>query len=206
MLDRLKNRWVRLSLGDRIALLVAEACVVSACFWLLPLSEFTRDWQTALVAWGLVFAFLQGMIIFVVAVIASLRQEASPTLPPSAKRTTKIGQAIIVWVTLAILYWAGGYVADWMFPQSSWATKWRYSLADDLKDAVYVIERQPHDCEFLSAPLGAKHCHYDKVVATVRVRTGQSGREVSYDEGKSWSPVVPSARAAVYVSWSKVQE
>lgn len=94
-----------------------------------------------------------------------------------------------------------------MFPESELATKWRYSLDTDLKDAVYVFDKHPHDCEFLSAPIGSKHCHYDKEVAFIRVRNSQSGgRAVSYDDGKTWSPAEAGVRTTVLVSWSKVHE
>jgi hypothetical protein len=102
---------------------------------------------------------------------------------------------------------SGGYAAEWTFPESEWATKWRYGLDDDLKDADYVMERHPHDCEFMSAPLGDKHCHYDKAIITVRVRNGQSGgRVVSYYEGKSWASADTGTRARVFVSWTKIQD
>lgn len=26
---------------------------------------------------------------------------------------------------------------------------------------VHVVEKRPHDCDFLTAPLGSKHCHYE---------------------------------------------
>ena len=119
--------------------------------------------------------------------------------------TSILGRLLLIVVVLALLYVAGGYFAEWMFPESEWATKWRYNLDSDLTDAVYVMEKPPHNCEFLSAPIGDKHCHYDKVVHVVRVRDGPSGREVSYD-GNSWSPAEPGVRATVYISWNKVED
>jgi hypothetical protein len=29
-----------------------------------------------------------------------------------------------------------------------------------------VIEHQPHDCDFMTAPMGQKHCHYQAHVET----------------------------------------
>jgi hypothetical protein len=92
-----------------------------------------------------------------------------------------------------------------MFPESEWATKWRYSLDSEFRDAVYVMDKHSHDCEFLSAPIGSKHCHYEKEVTTIRVRDGKTGRETSYD-GKTWSPAESGARATVLVSWRKIEE
>jgi hypothetical protein len=111
-------------------------------------------------------------------------------------------------LAFAALYFVGGYVADWMFPASGWATKWRYSLDEDLKDADYAIDKQPHDCEFMSAPMGNKHCHYEKLVATVRIRydNNNSRWEASIDEGKTWEPAQPGVRRTVVVSWRKVDD
>jgi hypothetical protein len=74
-------------------------------------------------------------------------------------------------------------------------------------DQVFVDHR-PHDCEWGTAPIGSKHCHYNAVIQTVRTFVDDKGRlMVSYDEGKS-SQVASSTREepAVYVSWAKVTE
>jgi hypothetical protein len=60
----------------------------------------------------------------------------------------------------------------------------------------------PHNCDFLTAPLGSKHCHYERVVTTIRIRRDQ----MSEDEGKTWGPVTPGAKRTVYVSWNKVDD
>ena len=109
-------------------------------------------------------------------------------------------------IALGLLYQPGGYVADWLFPDSEWATRWRYGLEDDLEGAVYQFDKQPHDCEFMSAPMGSKHCHYERQVATIRIRTNQSRREVSFDEGRTWFSAEGTERRAVFVTWKNVQE
>ena len=49
VVNRLKRRWNRISRGDRIALLLADAAIVAACLSLFPFSELTRkDWQIEL--------------------------------------------------------------------------------------------------------------------------------------------------------------
>jgi hypothetical protein len=99
-------------------------------------------------------------------------------------------------------------VADWLFPESEWATRWRYrGLVGDVGEATYIFERRHHDCEFLTAPIGDKHCRYDKQVTTIRLRHGPSGYlEVSHDEGRTWSLADSSDHAMVFVSWSKVED
>lgn len=75
-------------------------------------------------------------------------------------------------------------------------------------DASVSIAREPTDCDFLSAPLGSKDCHYEKVVAvemyTKDVKTGRP--IVSYDEGKTWNwnDGGPTYKTLVDVSWRKV--
>lgn len=106
----------------------------------------------------------------------------------------------------AIFVW-GGYAAVWLWPESVWANGWRYSLEQDLDGANVVADRKPHDCEFLTAPIGDKHCHYDKRVMTVRVRNAESaGAMVSYDEGKTWQTADPSVRRTVLVAWERITE
>jgi hypothetical protein len=204
VLNRLKERWGLLSRSDKILLLLAEVGVVAVSLRLLRVSELKSDWQTGLLVFGLVFAFSQGLVIALMAAIAAYRRP-SRTRPPSTS-WTDLGQGLLSLVAIGLLYAAGGYGTEWMFPQSIWATKWRYSLDSDLDGATYVMERRPHDCEFMSAPLGRKNCHYEKEVATVRIRRNQSRRQVSYDDGKTWAPADVDVGTAVLVTWRRVEE
>src|SRR5207302_6343237 len=80
VLKRLKAaRWSQLSRGDQVALLLAETGVIAACLWLLSASEFTRpEWQAALLLFGLLFVFVQGIVILTVAIFASRRRTWLP--------------------------------------------------------------------------------------------------------------------------------
>jgi len=200
VLNGIKEDWAHLSVGDRIALVLAETVVVAGCV-VMSVATAT-DWTSAIAVVAIVFLFLQVSVsVAAIAVIRSRRR--------AAKRAAKgIGfwRGVLVWIVLGLLYGAGAYVADWIFPESEWATKWRYSLDSELRNADFVFDKHPHDCEFLSAPMGDKHCHYDKVVATIRIRNGQSGREMSHDDGRTWSPAESGDRATVFVSWNKVDE
>jgi hypothetical protein len=50
---------------------------------------------------------------------------------------------------------------------------------------------KPHDCAFLSAPLGSKNCHWDKIVEVVMWRQSPPGAsQRSYDGGKTWVTIV----------------
>jgi hypothetical protein len=64
-------------------------------------------------------------------------------------------------------------------------------LADEYqisKDKI-VIESKPHGCDFDDAPLGAKHCHYEKEVNAIKACEQPSCRVI-----------------AVYVSWKKIDD
>jgi hypothetical protein len=87
--------------------------------------------------------------------------------------------------------WGASFVAIRLFPESPWAYKRNYLYDKELSDANITVERMPHNCDFLSAPLGHKNCHFDKNVLTVRIRTEGSQRLMSVDEGKTWTPASP---------------
>jgi predicted membrane channel-forming protein YqfA (hemolysin III family) len=119
---------------------------------------------------------------------------------------TIVSTAFSVLFLGGILFAAGGYVAVWFAPDKRWAYEWRYSLEKDMKGAVVTVERKPHDCDFTTAPLGAKHCHYERQLNTVRVRMKAGQRMVSYDEGRTWAPDDGSSQPAVWVTWHRVDD
>lgn len=119
--------------------------------------------------------------------------------------------------------------------QPEWLMKQMYSASEHIGIDNVVIIPKPHDCEFLTAPLGSKHCHYEAVVDKVMWKTFTPTRTPmrSFDGGKTWDVVehpgkcitdetedcpelgdptqagqVPiSAKVtAVMVNWHKVQE
>jgi hypothetical protein len=115
----------------------------------------------------------------------------------------------LVWVLLVILLWD--------VPGNIWHSKWRYALANGISSDNVVVEKHPHDCAFLAAPLGEKYCHYDREVSTLRRGTSTTGnRLVSYDEGKTWSVVESDPTVTnwpqsdtvvvVYINWKKIEE
>jgi hypothetical protein len=93
------------------------------------------------------------------------------------------GWLFLALVVVVIAYLAG--ITD---------TKWWYSNYLSVKDdSKIVIEKKPHDCEFMTAPLGRKNCHYDKVVATVKWGMSAGKPVQSFDEGKTWYAFTPDA-------------
>jgi hypothetical protein len=94
-------------------------------------------------------------------------------------------------------------------------TKW-WNAAGVKDENKIKIEKKPHDCEFLTAPLGNKNCHYDKVVQKTMWGTSTSNRPiVSFDDGKSWNEFTPEPGVTVpraptvvevYVTWNRVTD
>lgn len=131
-----------------------------------------------------------GIIILLTAVYVGQRKTAPAWLQRTAFRIRLLGKwlsyivgGLFVLASLALvlpLIIQEG--AMWLFPQSTFGYAMRYELPDN----KVVIERQPHDCEWDSAPIGSKHCHYEKIVQT---ETDQNGKVT-----------------AVYVNWQKVQD
>jgi hypothetical protein len=87
----------------------------------------------------------------------------------------------------------------------------KYANKYGVKPEQVTIQKQPHDCEYETAPLGKKNCHYEQVVTTVLVTADIYGKAiVSYDDGKTktWhfidpaNPVTPS----VVVTWNRIED
>lgn len=60
-----------------------------------------------------------------------------------------------------------------------WPTEWNYRFQHNEHTKIVPAGPQPEDCDFLTAPLGSKGCHYDK------------------------QPVYDEASNTVYLTWTK---
>jgi hypothetical protein len=84
--------------------------------------------------------------------------------------------------------WFSLLLAAGVFLYVSWDSKpviaWRF----DVDRNHLVVASKPHDCEFLTAPMGEKHCHYKLIVHRVLHSHAESdgGPIYSVDEGKTW--------------------
>lgn len=86
---------------------------------------------------------------------------------------------VVVWgAVLTVGYLAWDY---WLKPENERLAD-KYGVA---KEMVYIAPK-PHGCDFDDAPLGNKHCHYERIESAPKD-----------SEGKV---------TAVYVQWDKVQE
>ncbi len=122
-----------------------------------------------------------------------------------------VSAAVLMLLVVGGVWGIGPRIAVWLAPESEWVYQWRYAHSldkdgADLAGAEVHVQPKPHDCEFLTAPIGSKHCYYTREMSTVRIRHRQAGRAVSYDEGRTWSDAQPTDGPSMYVSWKKVQQ
>lgn len=162
---------------------------------------------------GLAFIFLMLGSPFVWMIYGALRPKdpvrsvaAQASLGDGAVRVAQWLGGLLI---LGFLSMIGSGIAVWVWPDRKWANEWWYSWAggSDLNKPTISVQSIPHDCEFLTAPMGSKHCHYKQNVVTVRIRSDAPGaRSISMDDGKTWSKAEPSDHPAVFISWEKVEE
>jgi hypothetical protein len=116
----------------------------------------------------------------------------------------QIVRRYIFWCfALWLLYEATGYVLVYLAPSSSYGYAIKYSV----NPSSVFIDRRPHDCEYETAPLGNKNCHYDAKVTSVRTSQAADGTGwASYDEGKTWVINTFNSTPGVSVLWSKIDE
>jgi hypothetical protein len=104
----------------------------------------------------------------------------------------------------------------WSFPGRVWHSKWRYTWEYDIPEGAVYVQDEPHDCAFLSAPLGEKYCHYERSVSITRWATSTTGNPISsYDDGKTWNIFDPPAGETapklstvkgVVINWEKKED
>jgi hypothetical protein len=114
----------------------------------------------------------------------------------------------LVFLFIAVIVW--GWVSD------LWNSKWRYATAYSVSTGDVYIPKRPHDCEFMTAPVGEKHCSYKRTVSTIRWATSTANAPImSTDEGKTWETFIPdsgvqvpqhSTVKEVYVNWEKEED
>jgi hypothetical protein len=113
--------------------------------------------------------------------------------------------------------WAIYAIAIVFLATAAWHSKWRYAMQYQVGPMKVVIAKEPHDCDFLFAPIGDKFCEYNRKVSTVRWgRTPDSNQPIlSMDDGKTWYPFTPEADVVVprystlegvSVDWEKKEE
>jgi len=110
----------------------------------------------------------------------------------------------LVWSVVA-LFVVFVLVPRWA--DSLFDSKTRYTIQYGVTTEHAFVQPEPHDCDFVRAPLGDKGCHYDKVVTTSKCGTDNATNKpiISYDDGKTWNWVTEgvTCQSEVAVSWNK---
>jgi hypothetical protein len=105
----------------------------------------------------------------------------------------------------------GYFLLSWI--AGLWYSKVLLSARYNVNTDNIVIDEEPHDCDFLHAPIGVKSCDYTRKISTVQYATSKTGEPIkSVDEGKTWETFTPDPGQTVlqspkveylYVTWTK---
>ena len=113
----------------------------------------------------------------------------APVDPRISSRKKTLDQPLrqaLVWGVLIV----GGSVAfNYLLTYSLTTEKERLAQEYHVSQDAIVIEPKPHGCAYDDAPLGNKHCHFEKFVDVQRTCPGSDCPATS-----------------VYVGWRKVEE
>jgi len=177
--------WVLLTVWEVVVILVATGLVNTG----------TNPSDASFVGWTLLWVLIP----------------LSPLLVPmKIQQWLKAGVSIVVllFIVGAMLWGAGAYLVVWLAPEAEWAYRWRYAAEKEGFDGAKInLSRKPHDCDFLTAPIGSKHCHYERRVETIRVISTRDGiRRASFDEGKTWQTIKGGLDPLVLVTWAKIDD
>jgi hypothetical protein len=124
--------------------------------------------------------------------------------PTAQQMWNERGRIAFGLIGLLVLLGGLGDILIYFAPTETWG----YAVKYGVDTSKIVIEKQPHNCEWDSAPLGNKHCHYDADVQVTKTTTGADGKTpiVSLDGGKTWMDNTSHLESSAFVSWSKVED
>ncbi len=109
--------------------------------------------------------------------------ETEPTATSAKRRASeRTFFARLGWLVFGVVVVLGATL--WLRPE-----KERLAREYDVSQDQVFVEPKPHGCDYDDAPLGNKHCHFERVVDTAKHCVGSNCRVT-----------------AVYESWKKVEE
>jgi hypothetical protein len=147
--------WAALT-SKLLAILVALLLCSSALAFLLGSKDTSALLLTLFgVLFGLVVLFAIGAVL-----VASVRWVLSKlgvvSLWRRSRKQLAAAAKVVLWISVIVWILSGLWPYLSLDPVKSW-----YALNSLVPVARVEVEKRPHDCEFLTAPLGEKHCHYN---------------------------------------------
>jgi hypothetical protein len=114
--------------------------------------------------------------------------------PQTAHRAVKFMFAVLLWL----------FIQGWA--ENIWNSREVLALRYNVSDDRITIDEEPHDCDFLRAPLGVKECSYAREITVIKAGTNAAGEHfITYDNGKTWTPdpQQQAKKSSVMVWWKK---
>jgi hypothetical protein len=164
--------WKEVPLGVKlVAVSVAMALVAVICVWLAGETDLVVLLLSILVAPYIVLALLFAFAQVVAASARWLLRRIGLLEGWRAVRdhVLAVGKSLL-WTGLII----SALVAFWPFLSPSPSKTW-YALRHNVPVKQIEIEKAPHDCAFLTSPLGAKQCHYEAKVTIMNHASAARG-------------------------------
>jgi hypothetical protein len=95
------------------------------------------------------------------------------------------GRILLSFIALVHLYAYTGDVLIYLAPSKTWGYALKYGVAD----SRVAIDKRPYNCEWGTAPLGDKHCHYEAQVQWTKIAVAADGVTplISFDGGRTWT-------------------
>jgi len=90
------------------------------------------------------------------------------------KDVLEVGR-FLFWVGVAALVLVGLWPYLSLDPVRSW-----YALTGKVPVEQVEMAKKPHDCEFMTAPIGDKRCHYDAKVVVLKGEDAPDGKRYLY--------------------------
>jgi hypothetical protein len=106
-----------------------------------------------------------------------LRVRVSEAMSNTGNKSKSSSNKIVGWLVLVAMLWLLAHIDACGDVQREY-----YRTLYGNSSSNVLITAQPHDCEFMTAPLGEKNCHYEKTI--------------EFDKSSD----------TVYVGWSKIKE
>lgn len=105
-----------------------------------------------------------------------------------------VEKSTITYATVPVLF---VILIGWCF-DIVWHSNIRYAIEYSVARDKITVDPEPHDCNFLAAPMGLKYCKYERTFQVIRWGKAQdNGPLISYDDGKNWESFVPPQNAVV---------